>query len=545
MREISLAGIVFFLGMYVAEAKSLDEYLQEAQSHFDAKDIEQAITTMELAANEHPKSSIAYAKLGDYISEKGQRYVDFFTILPRAFAMWDTAVILDPENLDARYSRGSWGTYVPQALGQLEKAIVDLEFVITALEETADITIKEKFLDAYSYLADGYRKNWEFHKAKETYKKVIEINPDTPSAKRAQQYIDDIVHFENWLYEKEKEKPPDSPEVIELRNYVDAHPNDINKLLMLGNTYLEANKDEEAVEIFERAVAADSLSIKAHKMLAFAFKRAYAQGYDPRISMDHNYLTDGVFRVLKVLDRAVFIAPDDMELKLMRAQIGLEMFFFPGRREQAIEDLQTMIRSDASEMIKSAARYELGRAHQKQATSNWLKAINEYPNMPFTDSIFNELQASIPDVDFSRYKSPAAIVSFVMAFRDELPPQSVVWVETKDGTFVKTIYVSGFTGYARAKGRLPQWQASSDFFDVDAVTGASIDMGHHVFVWDLKNALGERVKPGDYLIKVEVTFWPSRQYQCVVALISIGEKEESVIVREGNLIPYLEVRYLP
>jgi hypothetical protein len=196
-------------------------------------------------------------------------------------------------------------------------------------------------------------------------------------------------------------------------------------------------------------------------------------------------------------------------------------------------------------MIKSAARYELGRAHQKQATSNWLKAINEYPNMPFTDSIFNELQASIPDVDFSRYKSPAAIVSFVMAFRDELPPQSVVWVETNEGTFVKTVYVSGFTGYSRAKGRLPQWQASSDFFDVDAVTGASIDMGHHVFVWDLKNALGEKVKPGDYLIKVEVTFWPSRQYQCVVALISIGEKEESVIVREGNLIPYLEVRYLP
>jgi len=536
---------IVILGVSFVTAKSLTEYLQETQSYFDAKDIEQAITTMERAVEEYPKSSFAYAKLGDYISEKGQRYVDFFTVLPRAFAMWDTAIALDPENLDARYSRGSWGTYVPQALGQLEKAIRDLEFVIAAVEKTADPTIRKEFFDAYSYLAEGYRKNWEFHKAKETYTRLVEMNPDTPGAKRAQTYIDDIVHFEHWLHEREKQKPPDSPEIIELRNYLDAHPKDVDKLLMLGNTYLEANKDEEAAEVFGRAVTVDSSNVKAYKMLAFALKRAYAQGYDLRISMDHNYLTDGVFRVLKVLDRAISVGPDDMELKLMRAQVGLQMFFFPGRREQAIEDLQVIIESDASEIMKSAARYELGRAHQKQATTNWLKAITEYPDMPSTDSIFNELHASVPDVDFSQYKTPAMIINFVMAFRDELPPQTVVWVETKEGTFVKTIYISGFTGYARAKNRLPQWQASADFFDVDAVTCASIDMGHHVFVWDLKNALGERVGAGDYVIKVEVTFWPSMQYQYAVAPISIDKKGKNVVVKEGNLIPYLEVHYLP
>jgi len=508
------------LGGSIVTAKSLTEYIQEAQSYFDAKDIEQAITTR-------------------------QRYVDFFTILPRAFAMWDTAIGLASENLDARYSRGSWGVYLPQSLGQLEKAIGDLEFVTAAVEGTDDIDLKEQYINAYFYLAQGYRKNWQFVKAKETYKKIIEIDPDADGAQLAQSLINDIIRFENWLRDEEKRKATDSPEVAELREYVAAHPEDIEKMLTLGNTYLEANKDQEAVEIFERAVTADSSNIKAYKMLAFALKKAYAQGYDPRISMDHNYLTDGVFRVLKVLDRAVSIAPDDMELKLMRAQVGLQMFFFPGRREQAIEDLQIIIESDTPEIIKSAARYELGRAFQKQANTNWLKSINEYPNMPYTDSIFNELHASVPGVDLSQYKTPAAVVSFVMAFRDELPPQTVVWVETKEGTFVKTIYVSGFTGYARAKGRLPQWQASSDFFDVDAVTGASIDMGHHVFVWDLKNAIGERVSEGDYLMKVEVTFWPSMQYQHVVAPVKIGYKEESIVVKEGNLIPYLEVHYLP
>jgi len=70
-------------------------------------------------------------------------------------------------------------------------------------------------------------------------------------------------------------------------------------------------------------------------------------------------------------------------------------------------------------------------------------------------------------------------------------------------------------------------------------------MGRHVFMWNLKNALGEKVKSGDYVLKVEVTFWPSRQYQCVEAPIAIGKKEDHVVVKEGNLIPYLEVRYLP
>jgi tetratricopeptide (TPR) repeat protein len=540
--RIFLLGIVSMSLVYGAD---LGQYVQEAQSFFDAKDIEQAVATMERAVKEYPDSSIAYAKLGDYISEKGQRYVDFFTVLPRAFVMWDTAIALDSANLDARYSRGTWGVSVPQCLGQLEKAIGALEYYATELERTAEPGAQAKLLDAYSYLAEGYRKHWDFQKAKETYAKVIEMGPDTPSARRAHENIDDIIQFEKWRHEQDMRKAPDSPEIIELRAYADAHPNDIDKLMILGNAYIEANKDEEAVRVFEQAVEADSLNIKAYKMLAFALKRTNAQGYDPRISMDHNYLTDGVFRVIGVLDKAVSIAPEDMELRLMRAQVGLVMFFFPGRREQAIEDLKMVFESNAPETIKAAARYELGRAHQKEGITDWLKALSEYPKTSAVDSVFNSLHSVVPQFDLSQYKKPYVVIDFVMAFRDELAPQTAVWIETKGGQFVKTVYVSGFTGYARAKGRLPQWQASSDFFDVDAVTGASIDMGHHAFVWELKNALGEKVRSGDYMVKVEATFWPSMQYQCVAATFVIGKKEDDVVVKEGNLIPYLEVHYLP
>jgi len=344
---------------------------------------------------------------------------------------------------------------------------------------------------------------------------------------------------------REQQKKPESPEILELLTYVEENPGDIDKQLLLGNAYLEANKDEEAADIFEKAVNADPSNLKAYKMLAFALKRAYTQGYDLRISIDHNFLTDAVFRVLNVLDSAMVRAPDDMELHLMRAQVGMKMFFLPGRREQAMEDLRMIIQSNSSEMMKSAARYELGRAYQKEGTTNWLDVVSRYPNTSAADSVFSDLQVIVPRVDMSQYKRPCVIIEFIMAFRDELPPQTAVWVETAEGNFLKTIYVSGFTGYARAPGRLPQWQASSDFFDVDAVTAASIDMGHHTYVWDLRNALGEKVKAGDYLMKVEATFWPSMQYQNVSAELSLGKKEDRVVVKEGDVIPYLEVTYLP
>jgi tetratricopeptide (TPR) repeat protein len=536
---------VGYTALSAIQGRSLDDYIQEAQVYFDAKDIEQAIATMERAVKEHPKSSVAYAKLGDYISETGKRWVDILVVLPRALAMWDTAIALDPENLDARYNRGSWGVYVPQSLGQLEKAINDLEYVVAALDTSVDPAAKERFISALSDLAGGYRKHWEFDKAKAIYARIIDLAPDTKDALYAHTLIEDIIRFQNWLYERDRQKVPDSPEIIELRAFVDKHQRDVEKMFALGNAYLEANKDEEAARIFEKAVAADPGNIKAYKMLAFALKRIYDRGYDPWVSMDHNYLVDAVYKILSVLDKAISIAPDDMELRLMRGQDGITVFFFPGRHAQAIEDLQMIIDSNASDAIKSAARYELGRAHEKEAMISWLKMMSEAPDTPVVDSIREAMHAAVPQVDLSKYARPVVIIDFIMGFRDERAPQTAVWVETKEGTFVKSIYVSGFTGYARAKNILPQWRASSDFFDVDAVTGASIDMGHHVFAWDLKNALGEKVKSGEYKIKIEVTFWPSMQYQCVEALITAGKKEDLIVVKEGNLIPYLKVHYLP
>jgi hypothetical protein len=57
--------------------------------------------------------------------------------------------------------------------------------------------------------------------------------------------------------------------------------------------------------------------------------------------------------------------------------------------------------------------------------------------------------------------------------------------------------------------------------------------------------LGNKVAAGDYIVKVETSYWPSMLYQMVEAPITIGDKETSITVEEGDFIPYLQVKYLP
>jgi hypothetical protein len=92
---------------------------------------------------------------------------------------------------------------------------------------------------------------------------------------------------------------------------------------------------------------------------------------------------------------------------------------------------------------------------------------------------------------------------------------------------------------------LPVWASTSKFTDADAITGASIDVGEHMYAWDLMDMSGTAVPPGTYVIKVETHYWPSMKYQMVEAAVGVGAAEERVVVEEGDFIPFLEVRYLP
>lgn len=94
--------------------------------------------------------------------------------------------------------------------------------------------------------------------------------------------------------------------------------------------------------------------------------------------------------------------------------------------------------------------------------------------------------------------------------------QMAVWIEDSGGKFVKTLYVTWFTGkggYERRPDCLPLWRRAAGVdgpptAEVDAVTRATQHPGRYSLVWDCTDAAGRPVAPGKYLYKVEGTlFW--------------------------------------
>ena len=546
---IAVVLLIASLAGRFGDGKTLEDYIGEAEGYKSAGQYDEAISTMEQAVQEFPDHTDAYTQLGIMLGEKAQRtrdYTKMFEIASRAFAAWDKALELDARNFLARFYRGAWAVSVPKFVKLLDKGIGDFEILTQALEKSPDPSSKEKLAEAYQYLATGYQKNAEYDKAKKTYEKIIEIAPETEFARLAQENIGKIVTFEEWQAERVKHLPEDTPEIVRLEAQVAKEPTRFDLLLDLGKAYYAVGNYEEAANVLRKAVSIEQSSSDAYKLLAFSLNEVNSVGYDPRIYLDTDFRTDLAFESAEALDRAAELAPEDAELRFTRGVAAVQMPFFVNRLDQGIMDLEMVTKSDVSRDMKAEAIYWLGYAHQKKATTYWTQVVSKYPGTEAAQDVFNTLRPPVMHVDLSSYPRPVIGIEFELSYRDELAPQTAVWIENAEGAFVKTIYVSGFSGYAKEKQiNLPVWAKSSEFVDVDAVTGASINLGHHVYVWDLIDHNGVKVKQGQYKVLVEVSYWPSMQYQRVEAPVEIGKREASKVVEEGDFIPYLEVRYLP
>ena len=541
-----LMVFALILSINAALGKTLDEYVNEAEDYKNAGKLEEAISTMEEAVGEYPNSSMAYTHLGIFISVQVQRMPDFAEMgkmIERAFLMWDKAISLDSYNIVARNYRGSWGVSVPKFTGKLEKGIADLEFLVNIFEQSTDLDAKEQLVSTYNFLGIGYQKLGELDKAKQSFKKVIEMVPGTEYAEDAEENVDKIILFEDWQF---KSKKPDTQEISELKEKVQREPNNAELLIELGEAYFDNGNYGEAEKILKKAINIEPSNVNAYKLLVLTLEEIDSGEYDMRIHMDTDFRSNLVFETMKFLDKVVTLAPEDIELRFIRGTLGVSFPFFAGKLEQGIEDLDIVINSNAPDSTKAQAKYWLGFAYRKKARTQWIDVVKSYKDLRASQMVFDEMNPGVKHIDISNYETPIVVIDFILGFTDELAPQTAVWIEDRDGNFVKTIYVSGFSGYTKEKQvNLPRWTKSSEFADVDGVTGASIDLGHHIYVWDLKDSSGEKVKSEEYIVKIEVSYWPSMQYQWVSATVKVGKKEERAIIEEGNLIPYLEVKYIP
>ena len=529
---------------------SPDETISKARALNKNGKTEEAVKLLEEAIKIHTENSNLHAYLGVYTGSlagstrnpmKAMNYVN------NAFSLLDRAVELDSTNATAYLFRGTLSTRVPEFFGKLTTGIKDLETAVDLLEKApASEERNDNLFSAYYNLADAYEKTKEYIKERKIIQKAISTTKDTTTINELEEKLKNIpaeVPKDSSILET---KESDTVEIAKLKEKLRKDPSNLPLLLELGKIYYETEMFDEAREVLKTYCLIDQSNFEAYKMLSISAAKLAEKGYDERIAEDTNFRSSLAFEAINYADRAVELKPNDYEMKLIRGIFGVSFPFFVHKFEQGVEDLEYVLSSNAPESTKAEAMYYLGVASQKKAMRFWREAIEKAPDSHIAKEALSAMRPAIVHFDPSNYPKPFVAIDLVIGFVDELPPQTAIWVEDEKGNYVKTIYVSGFSGYARDKQvNLPMWAAISKFKGIDGVTGASIDVGHHIFTWDLKDINGKKVKRGIYRIIAESSFWPSMKYQRIEAEIKIGRKHVKKIIEEGGLLPYMEVSFFP
>ena len=540
-----ILALVLLFSYQISFSQTLDEFINKAEGFNQTGDVAQAAKVMEETIQKFPDNSTAYSYLGLYRGMQAgrtQNYMEAGQFVQLSYDMLNKAVALDANNPIARFHRGLMSVSVPPFMGKLDEGIQDLELLIKIHEKTPDKFTSGTIASAYNFLAQGYQKKEDGQKAIAAWKKVIELAPNSDLSKSAEKNIASLTQAKTQ--EPKPQEKYSASDAQALKQKADQTPDDPKLLVKLGKAYYDTKDFDKADQVLRKAIKLDSTNVEAYKWLIQTIGQLAEKGYDERIYTDTDFRTKLAFEITNLAEKAVAIAPNDPELRVMRGSIGVMLPFFVGKLDQAMEDLTWVTKSDAPKDIKAEALYWLGFAYQKKATTQWIKVITDFKNTEASHHAFESMKPAIQHFDPQKHQRPFLEIDFVLGFRDELAPQSAVWIEDKNGNFVKTVYVSGFSGYAKEKqANLTDWAKASKFRDIDAVTSASIDVGHHIYVWDLKDHQGKQVKAGEYVVKVEVAFWPSMEYQSTKANFTIGKKDTRVVVEEGNLVPYVMVKY--
>ncbi len=538
--------ILLLISWQVSFSQTPDEFIGKAEKLNQSGDLEQAAGVMELAIQKFPDNSTVHSYLGLYRGMQAgttQNYMEAGRLVGVSYEMLNKAITLDPHNPMARFHRGLMGVRVPTFMGKLDEGIQDLEFLVKLSQETPGKVAPELMVRVYDFLGDAYRKKQDNEKAIASWQKLIALSPGTELSKNAEKNISELTHPPK--VEKTEPIQYAPQDVDQLMQELKANPDDSVILTRLGKACFDLKQYEKAEPFLKKAIEKDPNHMDAYKVLIETLGHLAGKGYDKRIYDDTDLRSRLAFEISEYADKAVKLDPNDPELRLRRGIVNVSMPFFVGKLESGIDDLNFIINGNATKELKAEALYWLGYAHQKKATSYWIKVITDYSTSDASQLAFQSMRPALRQFDAANYKTPFVAIDFVLGFQDELPPQTAVWIEDVNGGFVKTVYVSGFSGFAKEKQvNLSDWAKASHFSDADVVTAASIDVGHHIYVWDLKDYKGHQVKTGDFVVRVEVAYWPSMQYQSVSATIRTGKQDSRVKVEEGNLIPYVGLEYV-
>jgi len=543
-----IAAIVLALALTAAAAgqqKPLRTYLAEAETLKTQGKVQDAVVLLKEAVAAYPNEASAHFELAKASGETARNNPDMTAVMEginTAFAEWEKTMVLDPNHVEAHMYYGIYAVNVPVFFGRLESGVKHLETAKTLFEKQPSEQTKGALGTVYQYLGKGYELQKRPDLAKAAYEKVLVLVPGSPSAAQAKLGLENLKKAEASTASATpaKENAAVQPFTEKLRQ----NPNDLNALLGLAQGYVKQRDWTSAVETLRKAVQVDSNRADVWFLLAKAVMADASTGYDKRIYQDQNTRTNLAFDAVRTIEKAHRLDPGNPRIKLWYASACIQMPFFVMKMDEGLAALEQMAKDPSlPDSLRAEVLYQLGFGYRKKGNAVWMQLVKNLPNSAPVQSVYEEygtretVKGTIPKT------GERVVIRFHLGFRDEIEPQTALWVEDPSGRSVRTLYVSGFSGFAKEKQvDLPEWGAKTKF-ETDGTTGASIDWGSYVFAWDLKDRQGKRVPNGKYKIKVEVSWWPSMRSELAAAEIQIGNVPAEASVEQKPFIPYLKVKY--
>jgi tetratricopeptide (TPR) repeat protein len=501
---------------------SINEVISQAKELANSGELDEAAETLEKTNLENPNNPDILVELGNVYSKQAGSTSNFLKagkLSGQAFSTLDKALEIDPAHINGHLYRGILGASVPAFMGKLQQAEADFMFIqkyVKPMPNELNVTV-------LFYLGMVYEKQDKFVEALETFKAVECDAGDSYFGKNSAKRISKL--------EKKAEKQLKKQTKKQARSLDDG-----NKLMGKGNL-------DEAAEIYRELIKSNPDDLQASLMLANCLGTIAESGYDSKINENTEYMSNLAFEVMATFENIVRLDADNIEMRFAKNELAIGLPFFVGKLDSAIEDLEWIKLNKPDHQAR--ALFLLGKAYKKLANSYWAKAVNEYDEET-KQQILKAMKPTIQYINEEELSKPCVAIDIVLGFQDELAPQLAIWIEDDKGNFIKTVYVSGFAGYVKGKQTtLPKWAESSEFKDADVVTGASVDIGHHLFVWQLDDIDGKLLEKGAYKVHLEICHWPHVIYEHSEIPITIGSKKQIIKNNENEMIPQIRLTYFP
>ncbi len=505
-----------FLVNTLIYAETVNEAITKAKSEIQKGQLESATKIMAKAVKDNPNSSDAEAEYGICLSQLAGKsnFLKAGMLSQKAFSHLNKALNLNPNNVNARLYRGILGVNVPKFMGKLSQAISDLEYIKLHFGQNKHIYLVSEY-----YLSLGYLKNNQTEKAKKGFKFIVLYGKDS-------QYYDSAKKEFNKLDKEKKD--------IESTNHYEKAMN-----------YLEQKKYRESVKEFEFAAKNDPDNLQLHLLYAKALGNLASEGYDDTISKDVTDRASIAHDVYKVLSHCVELAPKNDNIRLLRASVGVNLPFFVNCLDEVTKDLEYLSKNGKTDKIKSEASYHLKKANEMKKVYDLAEKGFKTKSPAKRKKMLSKFIAVADIVKPKKPKGQSLEIDLKLGYRDQIAPQTAVWIEDENGNYLKTIYISGFAAHVKeTQMNLPRWAEKSKFRDIETVTGASINCGEHKFYWDFTNFNGKKINPKKFVVKAEICHWPHVQYLNQSLKINLLKGKRFHSEGDSWLIPELDAKLI-